>query len=209
VVAAPGSVATLPLRIDGLAGQAVDSLQFDVTYNTSVIVPSRIAASISGTISEGLSVVSNSPEPGRLKVVVYGAVPVGGDGVYVNLRFHVVGDVAASTPVDIHGFRLNDGTSQVGTRCGRLTVKRGIGPGITGTAMDSFGRPTGGVNITLISSTGESVTVAADESGHFKFGGLVVGETYTISIGWTRHRFLARSISIVGKVTNVEMIAEP
>ncbi len=89
----------IPFRIDDLGGIGVGSYQFDLIYDPSVITPADAAASIAGTMDESLTGVSNSPTPGLLKVVVYGAVPVYGDGVYVYLRFKVTGNAGSATPL--------------------------------------------------------------------------------------------------------------
>jgi hypothetical protein len=123
ITAASGGVITLPLSINNLAGTGVTSYQFDVEYDPKVISPAELAASITGTLSSGLTVVSNSPMPGLLKVVVYGAVPAYGDGVHINLNFAVIARRAASTPITITGARLNNGESSITTAPGQVSVK--------------------------------------------------------------------------------------
>ena len=46
-------------------------------------------------------------------MVVYGALPASVDGVYVNLHFKAVGRSGSQTPMNISGFRINDGTMPV------------------------------------------------------------------------------------------------
>jgi hypothetical protein len=70
----------------------VDSLQFDISYDPAVMAPA--GATLDGAVDQSLSIVSNAPEPGLLKVAVYGAVPVAGDGVYAYLVFNVTGPPA-------------------------------------------------------------------------------------------------------------------
>ncbi len=89
--AAHGSVVRIPLSLANLRGTGVTSYQFDIEYDPAVLAPADIAADLAGTMSEGLYAVSNSPTPGLLKVVVYGAIPASNDGVYVNLQFKAVG----------------------------------------------------------------------------------------------------------------------
>ena len=204
-----GSAVTIPLSISRLRGIGVASYQFDIEYDPAVIEPGQLAAGISGTLSEGLSVVSNSPQPGLLKVVVYGALPVSGDGTYLDLRFNVVGAVGAASPLNISGFRLNDGKEPVFTSSGQLTVTRPRGPLIQGTVVTSAGRPVGNSRVTLTSTAGETQFVMTDESGHFEFGGVTVGETYSVNALSARFRFSPRTVSVIGGVTDIEMIAEP
>jgi hypothetical protein len=121
--AAPGDRLTLPMRLDGLGGIGVTSYQFDIEFDPKVISPDQLAADLAGTVGSSLSVVSHSPVPGMLKVVVYGAQPAIGNGVYVNLKFSVIAGRGASTPVNITNFRLNDGERPVSTLAGRVNIK--------------------------------------------------------------------------------------
>jgi hypothetical protein len=120
--AGTGTFVTLPLRFDDLQGADVNAYQFDLTYDPSVISPADIAATTRGTMSEGLNVVYNAAEPGLLRVTVFGAIPVIGDGVYLDLHFKVVGSDGAFTPLTIENFRLGDGSSFVTARNGVLKI---------------------------------------------------------------------------------------
>src|SRR4029079_10496580 len=72
---------------------------------------------------QDLSIVSNSPEPGLLKVAVYGAVPVAGDGVYAYLIFDLNGSNSTASEIKISGFRLNDGRDTVILKNARLSIR--------------------------------------------------------------------------------------
>ena len=122
--AAAGAEVVIPFRIDDLGGIGVGSYQFDLIYDPSVITPADAAASIAGTMDESLTIVSNSPLPGLLKVAVYGAVPVYGDGVYVYLRFKVTGNAGTATPLQLRGFRLNDASDATAVKEGRLIIEQ-------------------------------------------------------------------------------------
>jgi hypothetical protein len=138
MTAGPGAEVIVPFRIDNLAGKPVESYQFDIVYDPAVVSPAQVAASIAGTVSEGLNVVSNSPEPGLLKVAVYGAIPTSGDGVYVQLRFSVTGAAGSVTPLTITDFRFNDGTDEITTVDGSITVTEPAGgPTIKGHLVTS------------------------------------------------------------------------
>ncbi len=117
-----GSEITVPFRIDNLRGKPVDSFQFDIEYDPEVVSPAELAASIEATNAANMSIAYNSPQKGLLKVVVYGAYPAQGDGVYVNLRFRVNGTASASSPLTIRGFRFNDAGDDVFANNGRLSV---------------------------------------------------------------------------------------
>ena len=91
--AAAGTELTVPVRIDNLQGKSITAYQMDVRYDPAVIEPIANGADMTGTMSDGMSFAANSPEPGLLKVVVYGTAPISGEGVYVNLRFNVIGAI--------------------------------------------------------------------------------------------------------------------
>ena len=124
IAASARSEVSIPFSIANLRGKTVGSYQFDVEYDPTVIRPAEIAASVAGTLDESLSVVSNSPSPGLLKVAVYGAFPVYGDGAYLNLVFKVTGPVGSTTPLRISSFILNDGSGAAAAIDGQVTVKR-------------------------------------------------------------------------------------
>jgi hypothetical protein len=123
VGALPRGEVIIPVQIENFASTEVTSFQFDVEYDPRVISPGQVAAEINGTMAEGLSVASNSPVPGLLRVVVYGATPVMGDGTYVNLKFSVISGTGSATPINIASFRLNDGRRAAKTYAGKVTVR--------------------------------------------------------------------------------------
>ena len=124
LAAGTGSVVAVPLRIENLRGAGVGSYQFDVEYDPAVVVPSEIAADLSGTLSADLSVAYNTAQPGRLRIAVFGAIPANGDGTYVKLHFIAVGKPGSTSPLTISGFRLNQGTTVVAVTAGQVTVTR-------------------------------------------------------------------------------------
>jgi hypothetical protein len=210
LTAGPGGELTVPFRIDNLAGKAVGAYQFEVAFDPAVIRPADVAAAITGTMSEGLSVVSHSPEPGLLKVAVYGALPVNGDGVYAELRFTVTGTVGSSTPLAISGFILNDNTAEVTTVGGSVKIVDETRlPSIIGRLVTSTGDPVAGGMVTLTDSTGRSRSAVAGRDGAFAFGDLISGQTYTLRVNAAGYGFAPVTISAADRVTAVDMIANP
>ncbi|MEO7538952.1 MAG: cohesin domain-containing protein, partial [Pyrinomonadaceae bacterium] len=126
VVAEASSSVNVPLTLNKLQGTEVGAYQFDIEYDPAVIEPADIAANLSGTKGDGLSVVYNVPHTGLLKVAVYGATPANGDGIYANLKFTVVGSAGTSSRLTIRDFRFND-VSGVRTVEGLVTVAAGDG----------------------------------------------------------------------------------
>ncbi len=113
--ASDGSDIVVAFRLDNLRGKQVDSFQFDIDFDPNLFTPAEVAASLEGTLASNMSIAFNSPQKGLLKVVVYGAFPASGDGVYVNLRFRVSGTAVTRFPLGIQNFRINDGEEDVYT----------------------------------------------------------------------------------------------
>ncbi len=139
--AAQGSVVTIPLSLANLRGTAVGSYQFDIEYDPAVLAPADIATDLAGTMSEGMSVVSNSPTPGLLKVVVYGAIPASNDGVYVNLQFRALGTAGTRSPVTITSFRMNDGKQDLLITNGEVHIVRSNPATLSGRFLTIFNMP--------------------------------------------------------------------
>jgi hypothetical protein len=206
--ATPGSNIAIPLRIENLAGAGVTAYQFDVEYDPAVITPAAVAATVSGTIGQGLGVVSNAPAPGLLKVVVYGALPVSGEGIYVNLQFSAIGVMGSTTPLNISQFRLNDGTAPVYTINGSVTVGRSDDNALRGRVMTPTGAGLANARVIATSSAGERFAVLAGSMGYFEFGGLAMNETYTLSVESKRYTFTPRTVSLTSNMGGIDLIAD-
>jgi hypothetical protein len=206
--AEPGDAVTIPVRFDDLNGVGVTSYQFDVEYDPAVIAPIENSAEVTGTVAEGLTVASNMVEPGLLKVVVFGALPVHGDGLYAGLRFNVVGKQGSSSPIEIRGFRFNDGLDEVRAVDGLIKVGPATGdPILMGRLLTPTGDPVMAAEVTVTSTTGEIRSMRSDHLGRFQCDGLTLGGSYTVSIRSARYKFEPVTVSIAATVTDVDMIA--
>ncbi len=205
---ATGTVKVVPFRIDNLNGVGVGSYQFDVEYDPAVIEPTALAADITGTLSEGLFAFSNSPMPGLLKVVVFGAVPVNGDGVFVNLKFSAIGSAGTSSPLRIRGFRFNDGNIQTTTVDGQISIAASSDVSIRGRVLTPMGQGLRNTRVVLTNTTGVQTFAISSSFGQFEFGGLTRGETYTVSVQSKRFRFAPQVVSVSDSVTAMDLIAQ-
>lgn len=209
LTASAGTVVTVPFRVENLGGRAVGAYQFDIEYDPAVIAPADIAADLEGTLGSNLSIASNSPEPGRLKVAVYGAFPATGDGTYVNLRFTVIGGAGSATPLNISNVVINDGTSQVFALAGSLSVTASSNNGVLrGRLLSASGRPVGNARVTVTNTMSSLRSAVTNPFGLFEFGNLSVGETYTVTVESKRYTFTPRTVSITDGVVDLDMIAE-
>ncbi len=204
--AEPGSEVIVPVSVKDLTGKGITAYQFDIEFDANVLEPQEIAAELS-TLSTGMTVTSNSPEKGLLKVVVYGVHPIEGAGELVNLRFSAIGRVGTKSSLTVKGFMLNEGEVDVLVRDGGVTIERSKGASIRGRLLSPTGEPIGGSRVAIKSSNGQMRSVVADADGNFEFGGLTIGETYLIMEEAKRPRFEPKQISVVEKLTRVDMIA--
>jgi len=112
----------VPVNVQGVAGKNVISYEFDLRYDPSSIQPVADVVDVRGTASRGLSVVTNASEPGLLRIVVYGALPITEDGVLLNLRFTVVGKSGSVSPVTFDRIMFNEGESRVTVTDGKIEL---------------------------------------------------------------------------------------
>ncbi|MCW5960238.1 MAG: hypothetical protein KIS76_08740 [Pyrinomonadaceae bacterium] len=207
--AAVNSIAVVPFKIEDLKGRGITSYQFEVKYDPAALEPVENAAGKSGTISENMFVVSNAPEPGLLKVVVFDALPVTGDGIYLNLKFRVTGKIGASTKLEIRNLLVDDGAlPTVITNAELLLTDPETDESFRGRVLSTIGIGIGGARILLESTSGEQFEAYTDILGRFQVAGLTPGETYSVSVEAKSHKFNRQVISITENMTEIELIAQ-
>ncbi len=109
VVMPVGKEIIVPVSVQDTTNKGIISYEFDLRYDSSVIQPLENPVDVAGTVSRGVSVVFNASEPGLLRVAVYGAMPLDGNGVLLNLRFTSVGAPGSVSPLTWERFMLNEG----------------------------------------------------------------------------------------------------
>ena len=87
-----------------------------------MIQPLADVVDVAGTVSRGLTVVANPNEPGRLRVVVYGPLPIDNDGLLLNLRFTAVGAPGTISPLTWERIMFNEGESQTLMTNGQVEI---------------------------------------------------------------------------------------
>ena len=119
---AHGAEVVVPVEVQGVARNEIISYEFDLRYDPSVVQPATIPVDVEGAVSRGLSVVTNSNEPGVLRVVVYGAYPIERDGLLLNLRFSVLGTPGSASMLTFERIMFNEGQQQAMTTVGKIDV---------------------------------------------------------------------------------------
>jgi hypothetical protein len=117
-----GKEIVVPVNVQSVSNKGVISYEFNVRYDPSVIQPVADVADLKGTVSRGLSVVTNASEPGLLRVVVYGALPIDDDGVLLNLRFVAVGAAGSVSPISFERMMFNEGDIRIAMTDGRVEL---------------------------------------------------------------------------------------
>ncbi|MBK8465313.1 MAG: hypothetical protein IPL32_05730 [Chloracidobacterium sp.] len=117
-----GKEILIPVSIDGAAGKNIISYEFDLRYDPLVITPLTNPVELTGTVSRGLTAVTNISEPGLLRVVVYGPMPIDSNGLLLNLRFEAVGTSGSVSSLKWERIIFNDGAPQATAVDGRIDI---------------------------------------------------------------------------------------
>jgi hypothetical protein len=99
----------IPVAVQGAANKGIISYEFDLRYDPGVIQPQAEAVDLAGTVSSGLMAVANPNEPGLLRVVLYGPLPIDANGLLLNLRFTAVGAPGSVSPLTLERIMFNEG----------------------------------------------------------------------------------------------------
>lgn len=117
-----GKGIVVPVSVQGIADKNAISYEFDLRYDPTVIQPVGDVTDVKGTASRGLSIVANATQPGLLRVVVYGAMPIVEDGVLLNLRFTAVGKPGSVSPLTFERIMFNEGEPSVAVAVGEVRL---------------------------------------------------------------------------------------
>jgi hypothetical protein len=119
-----GKEIVVPVNVQDVANKDIISYEFDLRYDPAVIQPVENPVDLAGTVSRGLSVVTNAIDPGLLRVVVYGAMPIDENGVLLNFRFTAVGAAGSISPLTFERIMFNEGETPVVLTDGRLALSQ-------------------------------------------------------------------------------------
>jgi hypothetical protein len=109
LIIAAGYEVTVPVTVAAASNQGIISYEIDLRYDPRVIQPQANPVDIAGSVSSGLSVVTNAQIPGFLRIIVYGATPIQNNGVLLNLRFTAIGSPGSVSPLTWERILLNEG----------------------------------------------------------------------------------------------------
>ena len=112
----------IPVSVERAADKGIISYEFDLRYDPTVIQPLADSVDVEGTVSRGLSVVTNAEESGLLRVVMYGALPIDENSVLLNLRFTAVGAPGTVSPLTWERIMFNEGDPGTTATNGRVEL---------------------------------------------------------------------------------------
>jgi hypothetical protein len=115
----------IPISVRGAADKEIISYEFDLRYDPSAIQPEKDPLDLLKTVSRGLTAVVNTKEPGLLRVVVYGPLPINEDGVLLNLRFTAVGKSGSVSALSFDRIMFNEGEPVALTIDGQVELSAG------------------------------------------------------------------------------------
>jgi hypothetical protein len=112
----------IPVNVQGAADKEIISYEFDLRYDPTVIQPLENPVDVTGTVSRGLMAIANPNEPGLLRIVMYGPMPISENGLLLNLRFTPVGAPGSVSPLTWERIMLNEGEPRVTTADGLVEL---------------------------------------------------------------------------------------
>ncbi|MDM7921561.1 MAG: cohesin domain-containing protein, partial [Pyrinomonadaceae bacterium] len=194
--AAPGTTVTIPISVANFADKGIFDYQFEIAFDPNVLEARGDLASLVGTLSEGSSVTAYSPEPGIVRVAVYGVTPITADGTLVNLHLAVIGGKGSSTPIEIRLPVAGNGSLPVRVTNGSLAVESAAERSLMGTVETADGQAIGRARVTLTDANGNSRTTVSSSFGQFEFGDLEPSQTYVISVNAKGHTFTPLTFTV-------------
>ncbi|HEY0545789.1 MAG TPA: cohesin domain-containing protein [Pyrinomonadaceae bacterium] len=202
---------TIPVTVQDTTGLSVISYQFDLLYNPSVIQPQATPASLTGTISDGMSLTFNPVSPGVLKVVVFGTTNRVGAGTLLNFKFTAVGPVGSVSPLAWQAFLFNEGNPQSVPTNGQVTL---VGPTaasvlLSGRVLRASGRGVPYAHVTLLDERGQTRMAISNPLGYYRFDEVEAGQTYVVSATAKGLVFAAQAVLVNGEVSEFNLTASP
>lgn len=200
----------IPVSVQGAANKGVISYEFDLRYDPLVIQPQTEPVDIAGTASRSMSVVTNAETPGLLSVTVFGPTPINDNGLLLNLKFTAIGAPGSVSPLTWERIMLNEGDPQVTAADGQIELSNATSDRaeIGGRVLMPFGAGIPNARVTLTDTNGQTRTIRSNGFGVYRFAGLQVGQTYTISVKSRTHTFTPLTVSVISQSATADMISD-
>jgi subtilisin family serine protease len=104
-----GENVLIPVMVYDAVDKGIISGEFELRYDPSMIRPQAEPVSVTGTVSRGFSIVSNTTERGVLRIAIYGTMPLAESGVLMKLKFTAIGKPGSAASLKWTRIMLNEG----------------------------------------------------------------------------------------------------
>ncbi|MDZ7262205.1 MAG: hypothetical protein ONB05_08890, partial [candidate division KSB1 bacterium] len=169
---APAEMVTLPIFVE--ENRSVLSLDLTVRYPPQVLKLIDIPKT---DLSQPFNLIYNDMiDQGRLRVGLYGTVPVSRGGVFINLSFKVIGKQGAAGPLVVERYQVNNESPQYasatfvvaedlapGKKVPEFSIQNYPNPFNPQTTVEYYMAKHGWVTITIYNLLGKELTVLVDE----------------------------------------------
>ena len=202
----------IPVSIDGVADKGIISYEFNLRFDPNVIQPQKKAVELTGTVSSKLSAVANADEPGLLRVAVYGVKALEDNGVLLSLKFTAVGAPGTMSTLAWDKIMFNEGDTMTTAASGQveLTAAAPNEVELSGRVLTVFGEGLPNARVTLTDAAGQTRarTTLTNGFGYYRFGGLQVGQTYTLNVESRGRTFTPLTLSVNDQLQSIDMIVQ-
>ncbi|MFT3746150.1 MAG: cohesin domain-containing protein [Pyrinomonadaceae bacterium] len=202
-----GTEVSIPLTVGDTTGRGITSYQFMFKYDPTVLEPLANPVDLTGTVSRNMIPTVNVSQPGVLQVVVFGTMPITGEGSLLKLRFNTIGAVDSTSGLEWDNFSFNEGNVMARTVDGSFRVTASTDGVINGRVLSPYGAGIRNTRVTVIDTHGNAVSTTTSSFGNFQVAGLAQGETYIVRVESKRYRFAAQTVSLSGNAVTLDMIA--
>jgi len=209
VNAVSGSEVVVPVQVSDLTAKGVTGYEFEINYDPKLLEPADIIADIAGTVSEGRTIVSNSPDEGRILIVVYGILPLNGEGTLLNLHFKAIGNKGSESIIGIRNLVLNENEIESYPVSGKVhIVESNNGGVIRGRVLSYADEGISGARVNVTDTQGRAFSVRTNTFGSFEIGNLKMGESYILTIGSKAYKFTPINVAMANSVVTLQLRPE-
>ena len=117
-----GATLTVPITTTDLTGLGVNSYDFTLSFDSSVLQLESLPTDNIDTLSSNFTIIVNTNVTGQISVSAFGTAPLTGAGTLLNLKFRVIGTPGATATLNWQSFVFNEGTPIVTSVNGSIVI---------------------------------------------------------------------------------------
>ncbi|MBK8312701.1 MAG: right-handed parallel beta-helix repeat-containing protein [Acidobacteria bacterium] len=173
-----GGSLTVPITVTDLTGKGVIAYDGILNYDPAVLRPLSNPVDNASTISGSMSVIGNVATPGEIRISAYGSQVLTGAGTLLNLKFDIIGNIAACSDLSFSLIRFNEGEPCAAATNGRFCVSGRTISGTVNYCAAATPVKVPGVTVNLTGASTGSITT--DSVGKYVLSNLGAGP-YTLT----------------------------